>query len=89
MTTECAFTNPMDRRQFKIRLLRKKVKGWSINIDATIKKQKREVLKKFENLDLKYEVGLLLPGEGNRMDLIVQDIESIWNLEEIKARQRS
>ncbi|XP_066365111.1 uncharacterized protein [Miscanthus floridulus] len=79
----------MDRRQFKIRLLRKKVKGWSINIDAAIKKQKREVLKEFENLDLKYEVGLLLPGERNRMDLIVQDIESIWNLEEIKARQRS
>jgi hypothetical protein len=53
----------MDRWQFKIRLLRKKAKGWSINKDATIKKQKRDLLKEFENLDLKYEAGLLLPRE--------------------------
>ena len=87
--TDCAFTDPMDIWQFKIRLLRKKVKGWSINTDAAIKKQKRERLKEFEKLDLKDEAGLLLTGDKDRMDLIVQDLENIWNLEEIKARQRS
>ena len=86
--TDCAFTDPMDIWQFKIRLLRKKVKGWSINTDAAIKKQKRELLKEFEKLDMKYEAGLLLTGDKD-MDLIVQDLENIWNLEEIKARQRS
>jgi len=78
----------MDIWQFKIRLLRKKVKGSSINTDAAIKKQKRELLKEFEKLDMKYEAGLLLTGDKD-MDLIVQDLENIWNLEEIKARQRS
>jgi len=82
------FTDPMDIWQFKIRLLRKKVKGSSINTDAAIKKQKRELLKEFEKLDMKYEAGLLLKGDKD-MDLIVQDLENIWNLEEIKARQRS
>jgi len=88
LNTDCAFTDPMDIWQFKIRLLRKKVKGSSINTDAAIKKQKRELLKEFEKLDMKYEAGLLLKGDKD-MDLIVQDLENIWNLEEIKARQRS
>lgn len=70
------FTDPMDIWQFKIRLLRKKVKGSSINTDAAIKKQKRE----FEKLDMKYEAGLLLTGDKDRMNLIVQDLENIWNL---------
>jgi hypothetical protein len=36
--TACAFTNPLDIWQFKIRLLRKKAKGWSWNRNAEIKK---------------------------------------------------
>jgi hypothetical protein len=56
---------------------------------CSYKETKRELLKEFEKLDLKYEAGLLRTGDKDRMDLIVQDLESIWNLEEIKARQRS
>ena len=32
--------NPMDPCQFKTRLLRKKVKGWAINVNADLKKKK-------------------------------------------------
>jgi len=75
--TECAFEDAMDIWQFKIRLLRKKIKGWAININSEIKKQKFELLKEFENLDRKYEAGLLLPGEKLKMDDIVKELESI------------
>ena len=67
----------MDIWQFKIRLLRKKIKGWAININSEIKKQKFELLKEFENLDRKYEAGLLLPGQKLKMDDIVKELESI------------
>ena len=87
--TECAFQDALDIWQFKIRLLRKKVKGWAININADIKRKKKELLEEFDSLDTKYESGSLLPGEKMKMDDIMRDLEKIWSLEEIKARQRS
>jgi len=36
--TSCALKSAIDVWQFKIRLLRKKVKGWAININADIKR---------------------------------------------------
>jgi hypothetical protein len=36
--TDCVFEDAMEVWQFKIRLLRKKIKGWAININADIKK---------------------------------------------------
>jgi len=51
--TECIFTDPLDICQFKVRLLRKKVKGWAININAEIRKQKQNLLKEFDILDIK------------------------------------
>jgi hypothetical protein len=32
--TPCAFIDPLDIWQFKMRLIRKKVKGWDINVNA-------------------------------------------------------
>lgn len=51
----------MDIWQFKIILLRKMIKGWAININANIKRQKKELLKEYEKFDENYEAGLLLP----------------------------
>ena len=87
--TSCAFTDPLDIWQFKIRLVRKKVKGWALNINAQVRKQKLELLKEYDLLDLKYENFVITEMERNRMKEIVKDLESIWKLEEIKARQRS
>lgn len=42
-----------------------------------------------DRLDIRQEAGLLLPGERDRMNTIVEELESIWNMEEIKARQIS
>lgn len=87
--TDCVFEDAIEIWQFKIRLLRKKIKGWDININADIKKQKNELLKEFDSLDRRYESGLLSPDDKEKMDRIVGELEKIWSLEEIKARQRS
>ncbi|XP_066344398.1 uncharacterized protein [Miscanthus floridulus] len=88
-STSCAFDNAIDIWQFKVRLLRKKLKGWARNINADIKRKKVELLKEFDILDKKYESRLLLTWEKQKMGAIVCDLEKIWSLEEMKARQRS
>jgi hypothetical protein len=87
--TPCSFTDPVDIWQFKVRLVRKKVKGWALNINAQVRKQKQELLTECDRLDLKYENLITTDVERQRMKEIVKDLEAIWKLEEIKARQRS
>jgi hypothetical protein len=50
---ECSNSEPMDRWQFKIRTLRKKVKGWSRNIEVRWKgmRGKKEILVEIDMLD--------------------------------------
>jgi hypothetical protein len=57
--------------------------------ESEIRKTKSELLKEFELLDISYEAGSLLPGQKERMDSIILELETIWNMEEIKAKQRS
>lgn len=87
--TDCIFTEPIEVWQFKIRLLRKKIKGWARNVNAKNRKIKADLLKEYEILDLKYETGSLLPRQKDMMDTILIELEGIWNMEEMKARQRS
>jgi len=54
--------------------------------ESEIRKTKSELLKEFELLDISYEAGSLLPGQKERMDTIILELENIWNMEEIKAR---
>jgi hypothetical protein len=61
--TECIFTDPMEIWQVKIRLLRKKVKGWARNVNVQLRKLKSDLLKEYEVLDIRYETGTLLPGQ--------------------------
>jgi hypothetical protein len=50
-------------------------------VNAEIRKLKSDLLKEYESLDIQYELGCL--------DSILLELEGIWNMEEIKARQRS
>lgn len=86
--TPCAYEDPLDIRQFKTRLFRKKVKGWAININASIMKHKQELLKEFDAIDIIQEQRGLSPGEQERMKSITADLEAVWKMEEIKAKQR-
>ena len=87
--TPCAFTDPLDIWQFKVRLIRKKVKGWALNNNGEIRKMKQELLKEYEKLDMKLEKEGLQLEEKMRMKKISDDLEGIWRIEEIKTRQRS
>ena len=58
-------------------------------MNAEIKKLKNDLLKEYDHLDNRYELGSLLPGQKERMSDILKELEDIWNMEEMKARQRS
>lgn len=53
--SDCPYKEPIDRWQFKIRLLRKKIKGGSKNVGAEIRNKKVEILKEIDSLDIKAE----------------------------------
>jgi hypothetical protein len=48
---ECPHSDPIDRWQFNMRNLRKKIKGWIINVDAELKKMKEATLNELDGLD--------------------------------------
>jgi hypothetical protein len=77
------------RLGLKYREQNKEAKGWSWNRNAEVEKLKIQLLKEFEDLDIKQERGLLSLQDRTRMDTIINDLESLWKMEEIKVRQRS
>jgi hypothetical protein len=49
--TYCPTTDPMKVWQFKVRLLRRKIKGWSRNIEAEMKRTKKHLIEEVDRLD--------------------------------------
>jgi hypothetical protein len=47
--------NAIDRWHKKVRRFRKSTKGWSKNIDADLRKMKKEMMDEYDILDLKAE----------------------------------
>jgi len=73
----------------RLKHARKKVKGWAINVNASLKKLKKELLEELQKLDSQSEMRDLNSNERDRLEEINKDLEAIWRMEEIKARQRS
>jgi hypothetical protein len=71
-----------------MRLLRKKIKGWSKNIEAELKRKKKDTIKKLDSLDQTSEYQQLSPRERQDRKELKETLEKIWVMEEIKARQR-
>jgi hypothetical protein len=86
---KCPYSDLVDRWQYKIRLFRKKVIGWSKNMDAEVRKKKGNIISEMDLLDLLDENQTLSGQHGERRKLLRFELEIIWKLEEIKARQRS
>ena len=87
--TPCSLSDPIDVWQFKLRLLRKKIKGWAWNINAEIKKKKSALLEEFDILDVFSEHNQLNDSKKTRMNEIQHELENIWCIEESKAKQKS
>ena len=79
----------MDRWQAKVRGFRKSAKGWSANIDAEIRKHKKDLMEEYDSLDVKAENQILEDDERSRLDNILSELNSYWIIEEIKAKQRA
>lgn len=88
-TTPCHDSFSLDRWQFRIRAFRRLTRGWAANEVAALNKQKVELAKEFNILDMKAEQEELSPAERDRMREVSRKLEEIWALDEIKAKQRS
>ena len=65
------------------------VRGWAANEVATLNKENANLALEYNFLDKEAESRLLDDSECKRLDEITKELDKIWALEEIKARQRS
>jgi hypothetical protein len=87
--TPCPQAKSIDRWQFKVQNLRKMVRGWAANEVAAMNKTKAALMEKFSKLDSLAETRELNVEETYELRAVEKELEHIWALEEIKARQRS
>jgi hypothetical protein len=85
---ECKETDPMEVWQFRVRSFRKLIRGWASNVIAELNKYKQTVVAEFNFLDFEAENRMLERDEIVRMEL-ARELDKIWALEEIRARQRA
>lgn len=88
-STESHAITSIGNWQFKAKLLRKKIKGWSINVEAGLKKRKKYLLVEIDNLDVSSESAQLSPEDLGKINLMKKELEDIWKIEEIALWQRS
>jgi hypothetical protein len=79
----------IDRWQNRVRIFRKKTKGWSINVEAELKKRKKTLDSEYNKLDIKAETRGLSQQERNRLSQMAGELTKLWEKEEIKASQRA
>jgi hypothetical protein len=85
----CNYTRAIDVWQYKIRNLRKTIKGWAINRESEQNKLKKQLIAEYDVLDILSETQILSPGAKEQMKKIAGELQKIWRNEEIKSRQRS
>jgi exonuclease III len=74
----CPCTTALDIWQYKLRLLRKKMKGWNINVEAANKKLKTDLLLEFDILYVFSEQNRLSINEKDRLHAVKMQLNSIW-----------
>ncbi|KAJ1291702.1 hypothetical protein BS78_02G335900 [Paspalum vaginatum] len=85
----CNAVRSIDRWQFKVRTFRKMARGWAANRVAALNKEKNELAEIYNTLDKIFDERMLSGGESRKLKEVAGDLDKIWALEEIKARQRS
>jgi hypothetical protein len=88
-STQCNSLDPMEVWQSKVRALRRMVRGWANNVVADLNKYKNVVASKYNLLDEEEDKRLLDISEKNMMNHLARELEKVWRLEEIRAKQRS
>ena len=85
----CSSNNLLDVWQHRVRWFRRFAKGWSANLEADIRKNKKELMEEYDILDIKSETVELSEEAKARLDFILRELNNYWILEETKARQRA
>jgi hypothetical protein len=75
--------------QFRIKIFMRMVRGWATNLTADLNRHKQSIAVEFKWLDLESENMFLDDDEANRMKWLASELDKIWAIDEIKARQRS
>jgi hypothetical protein len=75
--TESPYANAIDVWQFKIRLLRKKAKGWSKNREAKIRRSEANIILELDMLDKLFEQQNLTTHEINVRKELSAELEQI------------
>jgi ribosome-binding protein aMBF1 (putative translation factor) len=88
-STPCRETKAIDVWQFRVRTFRKLTRGWASNEIVVMNKEKAALAAEFNRLELKVEQNTILEVERERMKEVADNLNKIWSLEEIKARQRA
>lgn len=88
-STPCSFTKSIDKWQFKVRTLRRIIRGWAANEVVDLNKTKANLLDKFSKLESLYEVRDLTLEESEEYTFLESKLEQIWALEDIKVRQKN
>jgi hypothetical protein len=79
----------MEVWQSKIRTLRRMVRVWANNVVAEFNKYKIFVASEYNLLNEEEDNRLLDSSEKNRKNHLARELEKVWRLEEIRAKQRS
>jgi hypothetical protein len=64
-------------------------KGWSANLDAEIRKHKKDLMQEYDLLDVKAENHFLSGIESDRIQAILRDLNNYWIIEETKAKKKA
>jgi len=75
--------------QVRIRTLRRFARGWAANEVASMNKEKVVLALEYNDLEKEMESRILSDQELLRFKQVAKELDKIWALEEIKARQRS
>jgi hypothetical protein len=86
---DCLASDPVQIWQVKIRNLRKKINGWNKNREAEMRKKKARINSEIDSLDMISEKKELFETERIRRKELSIELDQIWRMEEMKARQRS
>jgi hypothetical protein len=88
-TSKCLSNDPMERWQSKIRTFRRLVRGWVNNVIPELNKEKQRNIAEYNLLDEEADGRVLENHEKERMKFLAREVEKMWCLEEIRARQRA
>jgi hypothetical protein len=85
----CPSFDPIEVWQFKIRLLRRKLKRWNRNVEVEMKRKEKTLISEIDSWDKLAEHQPLTNDDRDKRKVAWSELSKTWSIEEIKVRQRS